>query len=165
MSASSSATGSCLVTRDVARGAIELARPLLERVAQDITINQSGVIHVVILDPAVGPGAASFEQAILHEASFGRDRSQWDADYAGFARAMAQLSCRTGFDSHVIQQLQPQRLRPGETALWGSVVLDGFVVAVSGAEPPYDEALSGVIAMLLRGITKASRARVDGTTV
>jgi hypothetical protein len=42
--------------------------------------------------------------------------------------------------------------------LWGSVVLDGLVVAVSGAEPAYDEALSGLIAMLLRAEAKMARA-------
>ena len=106
------------------------------------------------MDPALGPGDATFEQAILAEASFGLDRARWDADYAAFARAKARLSWETGLDGHAVLALQPQRLRSGDTTLAGAVAIDGIVVAVSGCEPVYDEALSGSVALLLRAQAK-----------
>jgi hypothetical protein len=39
--------------------------------------------------------------------------------------------------------------------LWGSAVVDGIVVGVSGANPWYDEAFAGTVAMCLRAIAKA----------
>jgi hypothetical protein len=147
-----------LLDQAAVRRVIERARPIFENVANDRRVNQSGVLHLVIMDPSISPAEGAFEQAILHEESFGLDVSEWDADYAEFARAKARLSWRTGRESHLLQTAQPFRLARGDTALWGSVVLDGLVVAVSGAEPAYDEALSGVVAMLLRAEAKMARA-------
>jgi hypothetical protein len=106
------------------------------------------------MDPVRAPDNASFEEAILYEHAVG-DREKWDADYAGFARAKAKVAWRTGLDSHLVQELRPQLLRAGDTVLWGSAVVDGIVVGVSGANPWYDEAFAGTVAMCLRAIAKA----------
>jgi hypothetical protein len=156
--ASSSEFRPGLLDQVAVRRVIGRARSIFENVANDRCVNQSGVLHLVIMDPSISPADGTFEQAILHEESFGLDVSEWDADYAEFARAKARLSWRTGRESHLLQTAQPFRLVRGDTALWGSVVLDGLVVAVSGAEPAYDEALSGVVAMLLRAEAKMARA-------
>lgn len=157
--------GSHLVDAAAAARAMLLAAPLLEALARNHGINQSGVLHVVVMDPAMSPRDAVFEQAILYEHSFGKNRADWDFDYAGAARAKARLSWTTGQDSHVVQALTPQRLRPGDTALWGSVVLDGIVVAASGCEAAYDEAAAGVVAMLLRAGAKTAIQAFSGKIV
>ena len=72
-----------------------------------------------------------------------------------FARAKARVSWRTGRDSHDVLTPAPHRLEPGDTLLWGSVCVDGIVVAVSGMQPWYDEALAGMVACGLRAIAKA----------
>jgi hypothetical protein len=154
--------GSHLVDRELARRAVELAVPLFERAMQDKDLGDSGFLHIVVMDPGLGPGECPFEAAILYEHSIG-DRSAWDADYAAYARAKAEVSWRHQRDSHALQALAPQRLRPGETTLWGSVCLDGIVVGVSGAFPSFDEAWSGVVAMCLRGLAKQRAERTGGT--
>ena len=147
---------SALIDREMAQRAVELALPILEASTRDERINQGGFMHVVVMDPARTPMNASFEEAILHEQSIGGRREDWDADYAGFARAKARVSWQHGRDSFQVQMAEPYRLRPGDTTLWGSVCLDGIVVAVSGGEAEFDEAFSGMVAMLLRALAKQS---------
>ena len=80
------------------------------------------------------------------------DPKDWDADYRAYARAKARLSWETGRDGHVVQALEPYRLRAGDTNLWGGVALGGIVVGVSGAQPWFDEAFAGCIAHCLRAL-------------
>src|SRR6185503_9810294 len=104
------------IDRDAAARAIELARPLIEQAMLDKQYGDSGFLHVVILDPAKGAQDGALEDAILHEASFGGDRSTWDADYRAFALAKAETSWITQADN-------PK----------GAVCVDGIVVGASGA--------------------------------
>jgi hypothetical protein len=152
-----------LIDRHAAETAVALALPMLDQSRQVKAVGESGFLHIVVMDPARAPGSCVFEEAILYEYSVG-DRSKWDADYAGFARAKAEVSWRSGLDSHVVQTLQPHRLNAGATLLWGSVCLDGIVVGVSGANAWYDEAFAGSIALLIRAEAKArwEQARAKG---
>lgn len=156
--ASPAARRSAFADIEAAQRAIEFVRPMLERAVADESVNQSKVLHIVVMDPAMSPRDSMFEESILIEASFGLDRERWDADYAGFARAKARLSWETGCDTHSLQMLAPQRLRTGDSKLWGSVALDGIVVAVSGCLAVYDEALAGSIALTLRAEAKIAAA-------
>lgn len=149
--------GSHYVNEKSARRAVELATPLIEAGLQDRSLVGSGFLHVVVLDPGLPPGQASFEQAILYEHSFG-DRERWDADYAGFARAKARLSWQWAADSYRLQHGTPHLLHTGDSMLWGSVWLDGIVVGVSGAFPAYDEVYAGTIAYFLRALARGARA-------
>jgi hypothetical protein len=147
-------TPGLFVDRDAAHEALRLAAPLLERASGDASVGQSGVLYVVVMDPSRPPGSCEFEQAILAEQGFGKPRAEWDADYAGYARAKARLAWRTGRDSHAVRALSPHLLARDDTPLWGSVCVDGIAVGVSGAEPEFDEALSGAVAMCLRAVVK-----------
>jgi hypothetical protein len=89
-----------------------------------------------VVDPASGPRDARFDDAILYEHSIG-DRARWDADYAAFARAKAELSWRTRSDN-------PK----------GAVWLDGIVVGASGELEPFDQAFAGAVAMCLRALAR-----------
>lgn len=149
-------TGSHYLSRAVARSAIALAAPMIERALGDATIVGSGFLYMVVMDPTFTPANATFEEAILYEHSFG-DRSRWDADYAGFARAKARLSWLTGCDGHTVQQDRPYLLRPGDTLNAGGVWLDGLVVAASGAFAEFDEAFSGSVALLLKALVRKAR--------
>lgn len=140
-----------------AQEALRLALPMIEPACRNPQVCGAGFLHIVIMTPGVGPGQAAFEDAILLEHSIG-DRSRWDADYAGFARAKARLSWETGMDGSLVQALQPHRLKAGDTLLWGGVCLDGIAVGVSGAFPWYDEAFATAIAANLRALCKARHA-------
>jgi len=147
-------SGSYFIDRAAAEKAIALAMPMIEQAMQRKEVGESGFLYIVVMDPLLTPANSSFEEAILHEHAVG-DRDKWDADYGAFARAKARVAWRTGMDGHLVQELRPHMLTARDTVLWGSVVVDGIVVAVSGANPWYDEAFAGTVAMCLKAIAKA----------
>jgi hypothetical protein len=149
-----SQAGSYLIDRHAAEKAVGLALPMIHEAMKLKEVGESGFLYIVVMDPLRGPADASFEEAILYEHSVG-DRSKWDADYAGFARAKARVAWRTGMDSHLVQELRPYML-------WGSAIVDGITVAVSGANPWYDEAFAGTVAMCLRAVAKAGIVQERG---
>jgi hypothetical protein len=153
--------GSHYVTQETARRAVQMAMPMIEAGLADSRIVGSGFLFLVIMDPGLPPGLAGFEEAILHEQAFG-DRSRWDADYAAFARGKAKLSWANGMDSRRLQTLAPHLLREGDSLLWGSVWLDGIVVAASGAFPQFDEVYAGTVAYWLRALAKDAREADSG---
>lgn len=145
--------GSYFIDRDAAEKAVRLSLPMIQEAMKLKEVGESGFLYIVVMAPLLGPATCSFEEAILYEHAVG-DRDKWDADYAAFARAKARVAWRTGFDGHLVQELRPQLLTAQDTVLWGSVVVDGIVVGVSGANPWYDEAFAGTVAMCLRAIAK-----------
>lgn len=151
------ASGSYFINRHAAEKAIKLALPMIDAAMQLKEVGESGFLYIVVMDPLLTPATAPFEESILYEHAVG-DREKWDADYAAFARAKARVAWRTGLDGHQVQELHPHLLAARDTVLWGSVVVDRIVVSVSGANPWYDEAFAGTIAMCLRAIAKAGIA-------
>ena len=125
----------------LAAKAVDLATPLIENAMRDRRFGDGGFLHVVVMDPARGPREARFEDAILHERSFGGDRAHWDADYAMYARRKAEQSWREARDN-------PQ----------GAVCVEGFVVGASGAFEPFDQAYAGTVAMWLRALATHGEA-------
>lgn len=150
-----------LVDRNIARHAVELCLPMINTAMESREAGASGFLYIVIMRPGVTPAQASFSDAILYEHAVG-DISKWDADYGAFARAKAQLSWRTGMDSHEVQQNKPYLLAEGDSLLWGGVVTHDIVVAVSGADPWFDEAFAGAIAMCVRALAKKGLAEQAG---
>lgn len=144
--------------RAAAARAIDMVLPSIEAAMKIPRCGDSGCLHIVVMDPVRAPGSCRFEEAILCERSLGRP-DQWDADYAGLARAKAQLSWQHGMDSHTVQTCRPHLLQRGDVSLWGSVSLDGIVVAMSGFHPWYDEAFSCAIAACLRALARDVRDR------
>ena len=107
--------------------------------------------------PWPSPADCRFDDAILAEHAVS-NRSRWDADYAAFARAKAQLAWRSGLDGRTVQDARPHLLRHGETLLAGAVQLDGIVVGVSRRQPWYDEAFANCVAAQLRAIARRRHA-------
>jgi hypothetical protein len=154
-------SGSYFIDRHAAKKAVSLSLPMIHEAMKLKEVGESGFLYIVVMDPVLTPSSSSFEEAILYEHAVG-DRSQWDADYAAFARAKASVAWRTGMDGHLVQELRPHLLTARDTVLWGSVVVDGIVVSVSGANPWYDEAFAGTVAMCLRALAKAGIAEERG---
>ncbi|MCI2809057.1 hypothetical protein [Eoetvoesiella caeni] len=153
MSNASTALGSALADQSAARHAVELALPMIESGMASRSIGESGFLYIVIMDPALGPEACSFESAILYEHSVG-DRSAWDADYALYAREKARVCWRGRRSGHELRYIAPHLLRATDTGVWGGVWHDGIAVGVSGADPWFDEAIGTSVAGLLRAIAK-----------
>ncbi|MGE4336732.1 MAG: hypothetical protein AB7E55_12260 [Pigmentiphaga sp.] len=137
--------------------AVRLAHPAIDSAMTSQEAGDSGFLHVVVMDPLAPPGT-DFESAILYEQSFG-DRSRWDADYAAYARAKARMSWRTGLPGHRVCETAPHLLLPDEQPLWGSAVVEGVTVGVSGAFPWFDEAFAGMIAHFYIACAKARRLK------
>jgi hypothetical protein len=137
--------GSYYLDRPTAEQAVQQVLPFITQAIAEYHVGDGGFLHIVIMNPGLSPRETSFENAILYEHSVG-DRAAWDADYQRFARAKARVAWSTGQDSRVVQMLRPHLLSRGDTTLWGSVVVDGIVVAASGAQPWYDEAFAGMLA-------------------
>lgn len=145
---------SCFAGAQAARRALDMALPMLQACAQDRAIVGSGFLYIVVMDPAAqSRDGVAFADAVLLEHAVG-DRGAWDADYAAFARAKAELTWREGDDGRVLHALRPHALRAGDSLLAGAVCLDGIVVACSGAFDGYDEAFATAIAANLRAIAR-----------
>ncbi|HSK08549.1 MAG TPA: hypothetical protein VK911_03170 [Vicinamibacterales bacterium] len=152
-----------MLTRELVEEAVGLALPAIEAALRRPGVSGEGVLHIVVLNPQAAAPGAVFEDAILYEHSVG-DPARWGADYRGFARGKAALAWRTRCDTHVIQELRPHLLRPGDTLLWGGVVREGLVVAASGAHPWFDEAFANAVAGFILAIAqeRARAAREQG---
>ena len=152
------------VDRETAALAVEHQLPAIEAALRDEGISGLGVLHVVVLDPAVVPGDGTFDQALLYERSIGLPRERWDADYAAYARSKARLSWLHRGDSRRLVYCEPHRLGSADALVWGGVWLDGIVVAASGCQPIWDEAFSLAIAGLVRTLAwqRAEAARHAG---
>jgi hypothetical protein len=148
---------SCFADAQAARQAVDMALPSIESAMTSTEVCGSGFLYIVVMDPGIGPADARFEEAILVEHGIG-DRDKWDADYAAFAYAKAKVSWTSGCDTSRVQATRAHLLKAGDSLLWGSVWLDGIVVAVSGAHPWYDEAFAVSVAANLRAIAKARHA-------
>jgi len=146
MTADSATTGSRFLTAEVAQAAIAAVAPAIAAQLAAPEVSGRGVLHVVVLDPAPRGEA---EPRILYEHSIG-DRDRWDVDYADYARRKARLAWRHGMDGRRLLMLAPHRLQADDSLLWGSVWLDGLVVAASGAFPIWDECFSLMVAAQLR---------------
>ncbi|HEX6704577.1 MAG TPA: hypothetical protein VF169_07440 [Albitalea sp.] len=149
--------GSHFADASAVREAIDMALPMIERAMKNPDVCGSGFLYIVVMDPGLSPGEVDFADAVLVEHALG-DRTQWDADYAGFARGKARLSWQSGLGSHEVQATRTHALRHGDSVLWGSVCLDGIVVGVSGAHPWFDEAFATAIAANVRAIAKSRHA-------
>ena len=155
---------SCLLDRDAAERAVGMVLPAIRTAIDNRSAGESGFFYLVVMKPGSSPADSCFEDAILYEHAVG-ERERWDADYRGFALAKARIAWRTGIDSHIVQEQRPYLLAAGDTVLWGSVALDGIVVAASGADAWYDEAFAGAVALCMRAEAKAAIARERGRSL
>ena len=144
---------SALCDAALAERAIDIARPMLERAVADERLGKSGYLHLVIMNPGCPPAYCAFEEAILREWTCGDPGGQPEL-YRRLAREKARLSWLHGLDTQLLQMRRAHVLSRGDVALWGSVAVEGIVVAISGLDAWYDEALSGAVAMCLRGVMK-----------
>lgn len=152
---------SYFLDQNTAKQAVELCLPTITAAMESRVAGASGFLYVVILKPGASPATGAFSDAILYEHAVG-DTAKWDADYGAFARAKAELSWRTGMDTRLVQQSHPHMLTQGDSLLWGGLMIDDLVVAVSGADPWYDEAFAGTIALFLFALAKKGAAEQAG---
>ncbi|HZV62655.1 MAG TPA: hypothetical protein VFF75_09580 [Methylophilaceae bacterium] len=142
---------SYFIDQNTARHAVELCLPMINTAMESREAGASGFLYIVIMRPGSRPVDGYFKDAILYEHAVG-DTSKWDADYGVFARGKAEVSWRTGMDSRLVKETRPHLYAEGDSLLQGGVVLHDLVVAVSGADPWFDEAFAGAVIMTLRAL-------------
>ncbi len=156
-----------LLTQEVAKRAVELVLPAVERLIESKALKR-GDFHVVIaLRPTYWSGNHTeedlFKESIIYEYSH-TDPKKWDHPYEKIARSKCLISWYTGKSTHEIQTAAPHLLRHGDTAYYGSAVRDEIVVSCSGVQPYFDEMISSWILAVCRALCiQAREALGDGT--
>jgi hypothetical protein len=84
------------------------------------------------------------------------------ARFADIAAAKAETSWKTGLSSRVVQQNAPYLYGPGMTKWGGSVVENGLVVAFSGVEAVFDEAIAGNMLKWIVALCQHEMTRPQG---
>ena len=110
-------------------------------------------MHIVCLRPNT-PYSEKAGLPILFDHSIGdpEDWQQWEGkSYKDFAQAKARISWRTGMSSREVVMCQPHLLVKSDTILWGSSILNGVIVAVSGVQPYFDEMFATMTAAAVIG--------------
>ncbi len=152
-----------LVDRDLVERAMQLAQPAIEAAIAMPEVSGLGVMHVLMIDPAIAPLSVPLESAILFERSIG-DRARWDVDYREYALQKAGLAWRLQCDSALAITRRPHRLVVGDSILGGAVCVDGLVAAASGAHPWFDEACARTLVAWVMALARqrAERALAAG---
>jgi len=124
-----------------AQQALSLAEPAILRLMQTVTNKKA--LHIVIL---------GHDGEVLHEADIGpdvvadRERLLQCTDVA---RGKARIHFRTDRPSLEIQARRPNALIVGDTIWGGSAEHEGVIVAASGVQSSFDEAISAMVAAIL----------------
>lgn len=82
--------------------------------------------------------------------------------YDEVALAKAGLTWRTKLPSRVVQQNAPHLYKPGDTKWGGSVIQDGLVVAFSGVQAVFDEAIAATMLAWIIAICQDEMTKQGG---
>ncbi len=132
------------LTKARAQRAIELAEPSIFALMQSVTNKKA--VHIVIL---------GIDGSIVYEQNVGPDvetEKQLLAICTEIARSKAQIHFRTGRPSAEVQARRAHALQVGDTIWGGSAEHEGIIVAASGVQGFYDEAICGIVASILWGL-------------
>ena len=129
------------ISAQAAHQAIDLATPLIEGLIQADMVKRHD-LHVL-----VARRQADGTYTVLAERSYG-DSAKWEQPFDEIAHSKARITSRTGLTSREVQLMRPGLLEPGDIKFWGSAILDPIIVACSGFQPWYDEAVANAVAWL-----------------
>ncbi len=82
--------------------------------------------------------------------------------YDEIALAKARVSWATGLPSRRVQQDAPHLYQPGMTKWGGSVIQDKLVVAFSGVQAVFDEAIASMMLAWIIAICRDEMTKLDG---
>lgn len=90
------------------------------------------------------------------------DQYPSSAKYENIATAKAKVSWETGLPSRKVQQDAPHFYRKGMTKWGGSVIENGLIVAFSGVEAVFDEAIAGTMLRWIVALCQHEMTREGG---
>lgn len=85
--------------------------------------------------------------------------------YAKIAAAKAEVSWKTGLPSRKVQQDAPFLYEEGMTKWGGSVIENGLIVAFSGVQAVFDEAIAGTMLRWIVALCQNEMTKPDGVMV
>lgn len=140
------------INEDICRKSWEIVKPsVLEAKRLDVTNKVAGTY--LVLNPWTG--------GVMF-------RAQLDPDHVNaplfnqIAESKAEVSWETGMTSREVQQNAPHLYRPGWTKWGGSAVEFKLVVAFSGVQAVFDEAISWSGLAWILGMCRDEMTRQDG---
>lgn len=150
-----------MILSDVIQDAFEMVDPLITQVLQSDTTNRNFLCVVVTTQAHMNPvvPGQNFEQACYLIADLG-ETALIEPRFRQMALSKAEISARTGLPT---AEVPAHLLRSGDTTSWGSVVLDGLVVACCGVQSYHDEMFAMWIAAAIKARAKNAIAKLpDG---
>ena len=146
------------LTYSICRRAWEITLGSVEN-AFDLGVTNKLAGTVVVCFQCTFPGI-KFEADMVFINNVGDhpDRAKYDL----IAKAKAEVSWETGLPSRKVQQDAPQLLKTGMTKWGGSVIEHGLVVAFSGVQPEFDEAIAGTMLRWIVALCQREMTREGG---
>lgn len=140
------------LTKKICGDAWEIARASVIH-AHDYGVTNKLAGTIVVLDPWTGE--------VLFEEDADEDHENAEK-YCEIARAKARVSWETGMTSREVQQNAPHLYKPGMTKWGGSAVEYKLVVAFSGVQAVYDEAISWSVLAWILAMCRDEMTKPDG---
>lgn len=142
--------------------AIEIMLPSIEKLFEQTNRKE---LHIIIMDPALKPWEASFEDAILVEKSLGSP-DEWAFPFDELARKKAKQAWRESTANIQTQMMHPSRLRDDDLLYYGSFVYGNIIVACSGVEQWYDMLISAWIAISMEqlAVNEYQKIKINNPT-
>ncbi len=142
---------SFILTEDIARRAVAIARPTIEEVLGSDLVDGRANLHLVVLDPDNGRA--------IYEESFG-DKATWQHPYDKIAQAKASLCWHNERVGRSIQNDAPWLYERGDTRYAGGVFENGLVVAASGLQDYFDEMISWMVVSAIQALCRDVIAKI-----
>jgi|WetSurMetagenome_2_1015567.scaffolds.fasta_scaffold60328_3 hypothetical protein len=153
---------SFFLTKELAAQAIDLVRPIIEKMVATGVTAKPGDLKIVVLDSTKVYGTCNFAEAIVVDIGNGAPKEK----YTAVARSKANIVWKTGKDSLYVQQFEPQLLEGGDTKWGGGIIQNGIIVAVSGLEEWADIFVAKMVAAACSAlIAKQMRVMMASDTI
>ena len=139
-------------TPELARQALTAAEAcILALFNSKVSAPERPFIHMVILGN---------DGKIIAEQTIGRapEGEDFEDQCRKIARSKAEIHFRTGRSSKVVQERAPHLLSKFDTIYGGSAEFEDIIVAGSGVEEYFDEAISNMVAGLVWAFCKKTQA-------
>jgi hypothetical protein len=133
-----------LVTEAIAKEAIELGIPTIERLLKRYGTRKDFYLLVALRN-------SDGTHQMLAEQFFG-DIEACEAKYKPIAHGKASISARTGLSSREVQLMHPELVDGQDVIYWGSVIQGDIIVAGSGVQAFNDEAVAKIIMTLIMAL-------------
>lgn len=132
--------------------AFELVRPVFDRLVEMGLTGGRKTLCVVVLNAPENDRV--FAQVVWGE----DDASSWPVPYDDFAREKAKVTARTGMVGRTLQREAPWLYKMHDSLYAGGIIENGLVVAASGLQDYWDEAISWMVLDAIQALCRGEMA-------